>query len=139
MRVPTIALLGNRWILLVGGLVYLGLVWSVFLVVNHQEIVHGELHRSPTTVDPNAVMEMYEAFQKKEEWIHEQRSLLKLMEALLHQGKVGKAQEVSQYVLAKQPMDQNIRFHVALAWHNAGRYEEAEVHFSILLEERGEL
>lgn len=139
MMAPAIALLRNKWVLLIGGLVYMGLIWSIFLVVNHHEIVQGELHRSPTTLDEQSVMEMYKAFQQQDAQIHDELSLLKLTEALIHQGKLQEAQEVSHGLLVQEPTDQSLRFQLALALHNAGLYEEAESHFSILLEERGEL
>lgn len=139
MMAPMIALLRNKWVLLIGGLVYMGLIWSIFLIVNHQAIVHGDLHRSSATLDEQSVMEMYEAFNKQDAWIHDELSLLRLTEALIHRGKVQEAQEVSQSLLGATSMDPSIRFQVALALHNAGLYEEAEFHFSILLEERGEL
>ena len=138
MMAPAIAFLRNRWVLLIGGLVYMGLIWSIFLVVNHQEIVRAELLRSPTSVPKQEVMEMYEAFGRQEAWAQDDVMLMRLTEALVHQGKNEEAGEISQGLLLKNPKDHSLRFQVALGLHNAGLYEEAESHFSILLEERGD-
>ena len=138
MMNPGIALLRNRWMLLImiGG--YLVLIWGVFVLVNHEDIVRADLLRSPTTLKQPDVMDMYEAFERQAEWIQDDVMLMRLTEALIHQGKKREAREVSQQLLLSNPEDHVLRFQVALALHNAGLYEEAEVHFSILLEERGE-
>ncbi len=133
---PAIALLRNRWVLLMGGLVYLGLIWGAFLIVNHDDIVRAELLRSPASVHKQDVMEMYESFERQEAWVQDPVMVMRLTEALVHQGKNDEARAISQSVLLKNPKDHSLRFQVALALHNAGLYEEAETHFSILLEER---
>ncbi len=136
MKNPGIVLLKNRWLLtlMVGG--YLVLIWSVFVVVNHEEIVRADLLRSPPTLQESAVMEMYGAFESHPEWIQDDVLLMRLTEALIHQGKTQEAQEVSLGLWRRNPDDRSLRFQVALALHNSGLYEEAETHFSILLEER---
>jgi|GEM_PF-2651797 len=138
MMAPAIALLRNRWVLLIGGLVYMGLIWSIFLVVNHQEIVRAELLRSPTSVHKQDVMEMYESLGRQESWVEDDVMLMRLTEALVYQGRGAEARKISQGLLLKNPKDHSLRFQVALALHNAGLYEEAESHFSILLGERGD-
>ena len=122
--------------MMVGG--YLVLIWGVFVLVNNEDIVRADLLRSPTTLQEPDVIEMYEAFEEQDEWIQDDVMLMRLTEALIHQGKTREAREVSQKLLLRNPQDHVLRFHVALALHNAGLYEEAERHFSILLQERGE-
>jgi len=133
-----ISVLRNKWLLLCLGVVYVAVIWGVFVVVNHQEHVRGELTRSPETLQKTTVMEMYDSFKQKESWVQNKMVLLRLSEALIHQGKIRAAQEVSEEALRLDPSDHELRLQLALALHNAGYYEEAESHFTILLQERGE-
>jgi len=135
---PVIALLRNKWVLLFGGVAYLGLIWSMFVFVNHDEMVRAELLRSPTTVSQRDVVKMYEAFGQHDPWVKDDVMVLRLTEALVYQGRVEEARNTSQMLLLNNPHNDALRFQVALAMHNGGLYEEAETHFSILLKERGD-
>ncbi len=137
MIAPALMLLKSRWFLMIMVSCYLLLIWGVFVVVNHEEIVQASLLRSPTNVPSKDVMELYGGFQRQAAWTRDDVMLMRLAEALIHQGHIPEARQVSLALLARNPEDRALRFQVALALHNAGLYEEAEPHFSILLEEQG--
>ncbi len=138
MKGLNVSLLRNGWAMVFAGTVYVTGIWGIFLVVNQKELVRAELVRAPESVDEQALMELYALFQEGERWPDNRLTLGYLSEALIHHGRVQEATMVSQEAFRWLSSHRPMRFRLALAFHNAGLYEQAESHFSILLEERGE-
>ncbi len=138
MKLINVSLLRNWWVIATFGALYVAGIWGVFLMVNQREIVRAELVRAPRNVSEPSVLELYGRFQEGERWPDHPSTLGYLSEALIHHGKVREADNVSQEAFRVASADRDLRFRIALALHNAGLYERAESHFSILLQERGE-
>ncbi|MFQ5842756.1 MAG: tetratricopeptide repeat protein [Thermodesulfobacteriota bacterium] len=129
-----IELIRNKWIILFCALMLFGILWGSFQWMYREQILLHKLYAGRQRPDQAAAMMLYREMMESGTNHGDRKSLARLAEILVRGGKGEEAIRVWGRLVSQMPEDRGLRFRLAVALHNQGKYLEAEKHFDVLLE-----
>lgn len=129
-----IIVLRNKGVLCIGLACYVVAIWALFVTMNEQDITWAGFVNNPEMTEPQVIVALYQDLVVSEHPVTRNR-LVHLSEGLARIGRYSDALEVQRRIYDDGPHNRAAHLHLALALHNAEQYEEAEAHFSMLLQE----
>lgn len=128
-----IELIRNRWFVLFCGLMFFGILWGSFQWIYREQILVQRLYRSGTLYDQKVALMLYRDVIQPESNHRDPQLLSLLAEILVKTGRREEAIRIWDQLVARTPEDRGLRFRLAVALHNQGKYLAAEKHFGVLL------
>lgn len=130
-----IRLIRNGWVIGIVLALYSAALWGGFVRTYEAVIDLQRLARSPDHPEPERVVRLYETIARSRLKRTNLETFVTLGEVLERAGQWNQAVTIWQWAAAAVPEDDGLRWRLALALHNAGRYTEAETYFAALLRE----
>jgi predicted Zn-dependent protease len=129
-----IELIRNRWFVLFCALMFFGILWGSFQWIYRDQIFLRKLYNSGTLRDQDVALMLYRDVMESGSDSRDPQLLSLLAEILVKTGKREEAIRMWDQLLRHTPEDRGLRFRLAVALHNQGKYLEAEKHFGVLLQ-----
>lgn len=132
----SIKLIRNRWFLLTFSLFYLGIIWTSFQWVYHEELLLQNIYKGNNLPDTGQVMSLYSKMMKSVQKNSEFNSFYRLAKILTRVEKRKETIKVLNRMIKIAPEDGEVRLWLAIEFYNQKRYREAEKHFAMLLRKK---
>lgn len=128
-----IELVRNKWFMLFCALMFFGILWGSFQWIYREQILLQRLYNSGTLHDQKVALMLYRDVMESGSNHRDPQLLSLLAEILVKTGKREEAIRIWDHLVGRTPDDRGLRFRLAVALHNQGKYLEAEKHFGVLL------
>jgi len=128
-----IELVRNRWFMLFCAVTFFGILWGSFQWVYRDQIFLRRLYNGGTLRDQHAALMLYRDVMESGSSSRDPQLLSQLAEILVKTGRREEAIRIWDQLVGQRPEDRGLRFRLAVALHNQGKYLEAEKHFGVLL------
>lgn len=132
----SVKLIRNKWFLIAFSLFYFGIVWGLFRIFYHKEILLQKMYKGGDTPDALQVMTLYKKMMKTAPKRGNFHSFYRLAKILARIERKKEVIKVLNKLIKTAPEDRELRLWLAVELHNQGRYREAEKHFVALLKNR---
>jgi tetratricopeptide (TPR) repeat protein len=129
-----IELIRNKWFVLFCAVTFFGILWGSFQWIYRDQIVLRTLYNGGTLRDQHVALMLYRDVMQSGSSSRDPQSLSRLAEILVKTGRREEAIRIWEQLVGQRPEDRDLRFRLAVALHNQGKYLEAEKHFGVLLQ-----
>ena len=129
-----IELIRNKWFALFCAVTFFGILWGSFQWIYRDQIVLRKLYNGGTLRDQHVALMLYRDIMESGSDSKDARLLSLLAETLVKGGRRDQAIRIWDQLVRRTPEDRELRFRLAVALHNQGKYLEAEKHFDVLLQ-----
>jgi Flp pilus assembly protein TadD len=130
-----VTLLHHRGFLALFACSYVVALWFAFLWFHNDEIAIRRWFNGELPIDHEQAAVVAQHWMDIDLTERHSRLLGQLADVLLRSGNADQGIRILERLVTAKPGDAALRMHLALILHQAGRFQDAERHFGILLEE----